>query len=178
MNYFGETRGINFELVRHFLARMFDSEMFPVRGGWRAAAIGAFAMAVPAGMLLLDPPYSHPGLKIESSPVIDELAVLTFLFSVTGVLTLLAWQSLFPTRRDFLALAGFPARARQIFAAQFVSILIFAVIMVLAVSFLPSIIPPHFSPRRRTATWWSGEFRPLRDVCSSFSRLSRCTACC
>jgi len=43
-------------LIRHFLARMFDSEMFSARGEWSRIAVSAFALAVPAGMLLLDPP--------------------------------------------------------------------------------------------------------------------------
>ena len=57
MRWLEETRGTGFELVRHFLARMFDSEMFSVRGQWRTVAAGALALAFPAGLLLLDPPY-------------------------------------------------------------------------------------------------------------------------
>jgi putative ABC transport system permease protein len=144
MSFFEETRGIQFELVRHFLAGMFDSEMFSSRGQWGTAAISAFALAAPAGLLLLDAPYLHNMAPVTSPPIADELAVLTLLFAITGVLALLAWQFLFPTRRDFLALAGFPAQPRQIFAARFAAVLVFAVTLVLTISFLPSVIPPHF----------------------------------
>ncbi len=144
MNRLDETRGINFELVRHFLTRMFDSEMFSTRGQWRTVAISAFALAIPAGMLLLDPPYLPRGVRTPSSSVAGELAVLTLLFAITGVLALLSWQSLFPTRRDFLALAGFPARPSQIFVARFLSILLFATTMVVTLCVLPSLMPPNF----------------------------------
>ncbi|HEY3840481.1 MAG TPA: hypothetical protein VGL72_28110, partial [Bryobacteraceae bacterium] len=144
MTFLDETRGVTFELIRHFLSSMFDSEMFAARGQWRTVVISSFALAVPSGMLLLDPPYLHPVTAVNSFPIVDELAILTLLFAITGVLALLAWPSLFPTRRDFLALAGFPVRSGQIFIARFVSVLLFAITMVLAISFLPSIAPPHF----------------------------------
>jgi hypothetical protein len=121
-NWLNETRGIHFELVRHFLARSFDSEMFSVRGRWQTVAVGAFALATPAGMTLIDPPYMPHRLRASPPDVTDEIAVLTLLFAVIGSLALLAWQSLFPSRRDLLALAGFPARPRQIFIARFVSV--------------------------------------------------------
>ena len=142
MKSLDETHGINFELVRHFFACMFDSEMFAARGQSKTVAIAAFAMAVPAGLLLLDPPYLLH--RRTPSPITDELAVLTLLFAITGVLALLAWQSLFPTRRDFLALASFPATPWQIFVARFVSILLFAATIVLTIGFLPSLMPPHY----------------------------------
>jgi len=148
MSWLDETRGIHFELVRHFLSQTFDSEMFSSRGQWRTVAISAFALAVPAGALLVDPPYMLRRVKVPSPPIVDELAVLTLLFAITGVLSLLAWQSLYPTRRDFLALAGFPVRPRQIFIARFASMLIFALTMVVTICFLPSLIPPHYFTAR------------------------------
>lgn len=154
MTWLAQTRGIHFELVRHFLKCIFDSEMFAARGQWRTVAVSAFALAIPAGLLLLDPPYMHPGIFTPPG-VADELAVLTLLFAITGVMALLSWQSLYPSRRDFLALAGFPARPRQIFLARFVSILLFAVVLVLAISFLPSVIPPHFFTAPVTDTFSS-----------------------
>jgi hypothetical protein len=50
-----QTQGTQFELVRHFLARMFESEMFSSPGQWRTVAVGVFALALPAGMVLIEP---------------------------------------------------------------------------------------------------------------------------
>jgi hypothetical protein len=49
-----ETRGTKFELLRHFLARMFDSELSHAGGQWQSAAIGFITLLLPAGMLLMD----------------------------------------------------------------------------------------------------------------------------
>ncbi len=122
----GETHGTRFELVRHFLLRMFDSEMFTVRGQWRAAAIGAVALAFPAGMLLLNRPHQRdtfaPTLdNLRAAAIGDQVALLIVVFAAAGVLALLAWQSLFPSRRDYTALAGLPVGSREIFAARFVA---------------------------------------------------------
>jgi hypothetical protein len=150
MTWLDETHGLHFELVRHFLARTFDSEMFSVAanrsGGWTRVAISALSMAVPAGMLLMDPPYYHQAIdptpeNLRAVAIADQLAVLTLVFSITGIVALLAWQSLFPSRRDYLALAGMPVRSRDIFAARFATVLILATALVLAM--LPGFQPPH-----------------------------------
>ena len=106
------THGAHFELIRHFLARTFDSEMTATRGSWGTVLVGAFALAVPAGMLFLS-------MGRPVSIAAAALANLTLMFALTGILALLAWQSLFPSRRDYLALAGLPVRSRQIFVARF-----------------------------------------------------------
>ncbi len=143
-----ETRGTKFELVRHFLASMFDSEMFSTRGQWLTVAVSAFALAIPAGLLLLDPPYFHR--PVDSTPetlravaLADQLAMLTFVFAITGVLALLAWQSFFPTRRDHVALAGLPVRPWEIFAARFVSVALLAGAVTAAMCVLPTVLAPH-----------------------------------
>jgi hypothetical protein len=150
MRWWDETHGRHFELVRHFLLRTFDSEMFSMAtnrsGGWTRVAISALSMAIPAGFLLTDPPYYHQAIdptpeNLRAVAIADQLAVLTLVFSITGIVALLAWQSLFPSRRDYLALAGLPVRSRDIFAARFTTVLLLAGALVLAM--LPSFQPPH-----------------------------------
>jgi hypothetical protein len=150
MNWLDRTHGLHFELVRHFLARTFDSEMFSSAtnrsGGWTRVAIGALSMAIPAGMLLMDPPYAHQAIdptpeNLRAVAIADQLAVLTLAFAITGIVALLAWQSLFPSRRDYLALAGLPVRSRDIFAARFTSICMMAGVLVVAM--LPGFQSPH-----------------------------------
>ena len=45
MSWLDETRGVHFELVRHFLSQTFDSEMFSSRGQWRTVANAMTARA-------------------------------------------------------------------------------------------------------------------------------------
>jgi hypothetical protein len=150
MKFWDKTHGRHFELVRHFLLRTFDSEMFSMAtnrsGGWTRVAIGALSMAFPAGLLLTDPPYYHQAIdptpeNLRAVAIADQLAVLTLVFSITGIVALLAWQSLFPSRRDYLALAGLPVRSRDIFAARFTTVLLLAAALVAAM--LPGFQPPH-----------------------------------
>lgn len=160
MKWQRETHGTVFELIRHFLARMFDSELFSTQGQWRTVPIGAFAMLVPAGLLLFGTndqlgSIAHPenaarlrhlaGLASEpfrAAVLANELALLTALFAITGLIALLEWQSLYPSKRDYLALAGLPIRSWQIFAARFAAVLLFSTGIVVTVNVLPSLIVP------------------------------------
>src|SRR5262249_26087037 len=74
-------------------------------------------LAVPSGMLLLSMPKPH------ASILAGRLGTLTLVLAITGILALLAWQSLFPSRRDYQALAGLPVTSRQIFIAHFTCVL-------------------------------------------------------
>ncbi|HWD99020.1 MAG TPA: ABC transporter permease, partial [Bryobacteraceae bacterium] len=49
----------------------------------------------------------------------DEFLFIGIAMMLTALLTLLAWQSLFPRLRDCLALAGLPVSAGEVFAAKF-----------------------------------------------------------
>src|SRR5258708_18994108 len=48
-----ETHGASFELVRHFLASIFDSDMFSVPGEWQKVAAGLMAVLLSLGILAL-----------------------------------------------------------------------------------------------------------------------------
>ena len=100
-------------LVRHFLARTFDSEMFSARGQWATVAISICALFIPAGMILT---------MIPPGPGIDrQLLLFTRVDAIIGLLALLIWPSLLPSRRDYAALAGLPVTSRQIFLARFIA---------------------------------------------------------
>jgi hypothetical protein len=151
MKWLEETHGTKFELVRHFLARMFDSELFSAPGQWQKVAVGAFSMALMAGMVLLDPmskaKYSHLSALATPEPfraaaLADEVALLTLAMAITGLLGLLQWESLFPSKRDYLGLAGLPIRPRQVFIARFASAMVLSIGIVLAMNILASVIVP------------------------------------
>ncbi|MGB7720862.1 MAG: hypothetical protein WBL65_13235 [Bryobacteraceae bacterium] len=103
--------------------------------------------------------WSEKGLSIRNTPasiacwrwrpgrpgcaaIADELALITLLLCLTGLMALLEWQSLFPSMRDYLALASLPVRSRQVFTARFVSVLLFSAVMITAMNLLPSLIAP------------------------------------
>jgi len=144
-----ETHGRLFELVRHYLASMFDSELFSSRGQGRTVAISAFALAIPAGLVLLDPPYLGIGSRpvaaeaLRAAAIAGNLALINLVMVCTGLLAVLEWQSLFPSRRDYLALAGLPVCARQIFAARWIANSIFSAGLVIALNLLPGVLAPH-----------------------------------
>jgi len=99
---------------------------------------------------------AHPGVRRQVPPPLqtalarrlpatvlaDEIALLVALAAVTGLAALLAWQSLFPSRRDYLSLAGLPIRSRQIFGARFAAVAIFATALTVALTLLPCIVTP------------------------------------
>ena len=132
-----ETHSDTFELVRHFLARFFDTEIGASAGDWHTLAIGAFATLVSLGLLglqvyqarfriLQDDAFSTRQLY-HATVHADFLGLLAITMALTALLTLLQWQSLFPSLRDYMALTGFPVSARQIFAAKFGAlVLVFA----------------------------------------------------
>ena len=160
MSRLSETHGRQFELLRHFLSSMFDGEWAGTagasRGQWQSAAIGLFAMMLPAGLVFiregtLNSAYAsrYRYLSKLASPepyyataMADQLALLLLAFAVTGLIALLEWQALFPSQRDHLALAGFPVRPRQIFLARFLAVLLFSSAVVLAMVLLPSLLAP------------------------------------
>jgi len=124
-----QTHSSGFELVRHFLGCSFDSEMFSAQGEWQTVVIRSFAALVSVGTLmfpsywqryryLLSSSHYHQGLR-------DDVGTFVAIAMwITALLTAVQWQSLFPSRRDYLALASLPVRPRQIFTAKFLALLI------------------------------------------------------
>ena len=132
-----ETHRDTFELVRHFLARFFDTETGAGPGDWQKLFIGVIATVASVGIVgfqtywarysrLQNPDRSTPALYHDAVRS-DLILAIAIVMAITALLTLLEWRSLFPTLRDYLALAGFPVSARQIFFAKFAAlVLLFA----------------------------------------------------
>ena len=144
-----ETHGVKFELVRHFLARMFDSELFSATGQWQSVAVGIFATIFPAALLFGNyrAKYRHldrlpSPLPFRSAAVADELSLLVLVMSLSALVALLQWQSLFPSKRDYFALAALPVRSRQIFIARFIAVFVFITGLILTANLTPSIAIP------------------------------------
>lgn len=137
-----ETHSDTFELVRHFLARFFDTEIGASHDDWRKLAIGVFATLASVGVVgfqtyytrfnrLQNPFYSTPSLY-RAAVREDLILALAIVMALTAVLTLLQWRSLFPSLRDYMALTGFPVGARQIFLAKFAALVLLFAAFVMA----------------------------------------------
>jgi predicted permease len=142
-----ETHGAKFELVRHFLLRFFDNDMVSIPGEWQKVAIGVFAALISFAL----PAFSFywtryrllhgASFEIYRQGVRDDLiSFIAMGMALIALLTILQWQSLFPSLRDMLALAGLPIRPREIFAAKFASLLLVFVVFVLSLTVLPSVL--------------------------------------
>jgi predicted permease len=137
-----DTHGATFELVRHFAGCLFDSEMLSIPGEWVKVAAGIFAVLVSAIYVAL-PFYNYFFNAVDGhfgkARVFLEIRDNEYVFiavaaAITALLTTIQWQSLFPTRRDCLALAGLPVSARQMFLAKFGALTLAFVVFVLAMN--------------------------------------------
>ena len=176
-----ETHGDTFELVRHFLTRIFDTEMGATYDDWRKVAIGVFASVVSIGIVgfqtycarfnrLQDAANSTP--KLYQAAVREDLiSALAIAMAITAVLTLLQWQSLFPSLRDYLALAGFPVSARQIFLAKFTALALLFAAFVLSMTgpiaiLFAAVISGHWRENPSGAVIAAASFAALAGGCA------------
>jgi hypothetical protein len=128
-----ETHGPRFELLRHFLGTMFESDMLAVSGEWRKAVTGFFAALVSLGLVVVQT-YSERYTSLQlppSTPLIyrqelrsDEFLFIGIVMAFTALLTLPQWQAQFPGLRDCLALAALPVSAGEVFVAKFGAVLL------------------------------------------------------
>src|SRR5437764_10788581 len=116
-----ETHGTGFELVRHFLIRFFDNDMVAIPGEWQKVAIGIFAALISFAFGALTTYWTRyrflhlaPFETYHSGVREDLVTFIAMAMAVTALLTILQWQSLFPSLRDCLALAGLPIKPREI----------------------------------------------------------------
>ncbi len=82
----------------------------------------------------------------------------SYTFAVIGFATFFEWDMLFPNRRDFLILASFPIRLRDLFAAQFTALAKFLGLLIFAVNIFPTLFTCLVQPlgaisRNRTCGW-------------------------
>jgi hypothetical protein len=151
-----QTHGAQFELLRHFLRRFFDSELVTDRGQTSAALIAVVSLCLPWFQLLIAPlkqKYAHlsalpvPGPYREAVRA-DELWLITLMMSLIGLLTAFRWQALFPDLRDYRTLGSLPLRARQIFVAKLLALLIVAAAALILLNAIPSAGFPALSAGR------------------------------
>src|ERR1700730_5532719 len=98
-----QTHGEGFELLRHFLARFFDSEMTATPGEWLKVAIGLVAVLLSFGILAiqtymqrygnLHDPSQSTQQRYLAAVRSDELSFIVLAMAITALLTAVQWQS-------------------------------------------------------------------------------------
>jgi predicted permease len=143
-----ETHGSAWELVRHFVVRFFDNEMITIPGEWQKVAVGIFAALISIA-LAASTIYRDRYLMLHEratsaqfhQAVRDDLiSFLVLSMAVTALLTILQWQSLFPSLRDCLALAALPVNPREVFAAKFGAVVLIFSAFVVSMAAMPAIL--------------------------------------
>jgi hypothetical protein len=109
-------------LYRSFLLRIVDLEVLRAHGDpGRLLAQIATLLAALSFMLayLILPPYaSHSAESIALHSWGDQEFLIGTTIAVAGLITVMAWDSIFPDRRDAMVLSVLPIRPRTIFRAK------------------------------------------------------------
>jgi hypothetical protein len=151
-----ETHGPNVELLRHFVLRFFDSELITTPGQWVAFLVKSLPFVAAAFFMItpsLNAKYRHVAARHSADlyrqvSFADELWLITLTMAVVGLLATIKWQSLFPSRLDYMVLGSLPLKARQIFLAKLEALILVAAGAIAIVNVIPSVLFPavSFSP--------------------------------
>ena len=154
-----ETQSPAVELLRHFCGQFFESEFVSRPGQLKLLFTGLLSVLASLSVPFLQAYYhKYLALKQMENTRPFKLAVMAdswFLISLTmiatGLVTALLWQSLFPDKRDYLALAGLPLRMQDVFRAKFVALLGFVTLSTVVMAVPLSIgLPAMMQPQPRT----------------------------
>jgi len=134
-------------LVRHFFAGFMDNDLLmSAENGMQNALSQVLGLAVAPGLfycLLITMKYGavrYPRREIMAWD--DRLLFVHCAMIVTGLLTVVEWDSLFPDQRDYQILTPLPLAMRLVFLAKVSSVLLLLVIFWAAGNIGPAILFP------------------------------------
>ena len=134
-------------LFRTFLERLFENDLFPETVDLRLLAVWlAAALASPPAIFALrlwtlyGSGMSDAELALTSVP--HKLYFIGYSMAVSGLLTVLVWDALFPDRRDAVVLGVLPVRTRSVAAARLAALAAFVVGFVVVVNTPGSVLFP------------------------------------
>jgi putative ABC transport system permease protein len=145
----GRARHQNLTLLRHFLRCFFETDLTSISGEWQKVAAGLAAVLISLSIVVAQgymDRYHEMRQAGETAARIyqairgDQFGLIADVMAATALATVIEWQALFPTARDYLALAGLPIRPRQIFAAKGGALLAMFAGFVLALVTLPALV--------------------------------------
>lgn len=176
--WIAETHSSAFELRRHFFVQLFESEFVSVPGQGKVVVGGVLAMLFSIGIVFVQAYYHkylalnqlEDGGPFRAALLADALFMVTLTMTATGLFTTLQWPALFPTLRDYLALAALPARVRDLFIAKLAALFAFAALVILAIALPLSLLLrvvmegpyainlPRQAPALFISSWLAGLF--------------------
>ncbi|RPJ80745.1 MAG: hypothetical protein EHM18_18010 [Acidobacteria bacterium] len=120
-------------LTRHFFGRFFDNEILSPGGEMVLSVTQILALLPVPGAILslyyIFMKYAFLIAKVHSWSAVDSWSDRCFFVSlsmiVTGLVTLLYWDNLFPDRKDYLNLVPLPLTLRTLFLAKVTSLVLF-----------------------------------------------------
>ena len=154
-----ETHSTRLELTRHFFLRFFDSDFVSMPGQWRVIAGGVVAILLSSAILFIPSYYRKyrmlheldTRVPFQMASMADTLFIVTLVMTVLGLLTTLQWNALFPSLRDYYALAALPIRPRTLFVAKFTALCAFAACVTIAIATPISILLPILQEGKHSA---------------------------
>src|ERR1700689_5317059 len=135
-------------LVRHFLERFFNNEMVSADGDSKARLLQVvYAMALPGMVvaLFLFPLYHAPVERPFWSQVSDHYFYVLYSFVAVGIVSIFAWDLLFPDLLDLFVLAPLPIVGARLFRSRIVAAVFFLGLFLLGSSALGTIFYPLLS---------------------------------
>ncbi len=113
-------------LVRHFLNRLFDSELIAAEGSLRDSAITAASLLAAGGVIVAyTTVVKHWFMNVRTPEWIrqgvawsDREFMISLSMALVGAVAILCWESVFPDRRDCLILSGLPVRQSSMIGAK------------------------------------------------------------
>jgi hypothetical protein len=135
-------------LLKLFQNRFFENDTVSPGGGFETNIYQVLGFLVTVGgcvAYLAMPQFLALGVR----PIAPEtewllrilrLFFTAYSFGMAGFAALFYWEALFPDRRDFLILAPFPIRLRDLFAAKLLALVRFLLLLAAAINLAPDLL--------------------------------------
>ena len=160
-SWLAETHGPQCELLRHFLSEQLANDLIS-SDQVRRLVITVLAVVGCIGPLIVRlyrPKYAYlqgldTGDLYLAAVRADRLFFISLSMIVAGLVTVIQWQGLFPSRQDYLALKPLPVRLYQVFVARLLSSFVIVAVVVVDLNLAASVLFPLLTSGR----WQSPSF--------------------
>jgi hypothetical protein len=160
-SWVANTHGSEFELVRHFLSELLANDLIG-SDQVRRFVITVLAVVGCIGPLIVRlyvPKYGYlqnldTGDLYVAAVRADRLFLISLSMLVAGLVTVIQWHGLFPSRLDYLALKPLPVRLYQVFVARFLSCFLIVSVVIADLNLATSVLFPFLTSGR----WQSPSF--------------------
>jgi len=149
-NYTNREQGPFVQLVRHFFNGFFASDLVSTKAETGLTLTHILALLAVPGALIsfhLLPKYSFylarlPLAVQDLASLVDKCFFLAFSMVITGFITVLEWDTLFPDGRDYRILSPLPIQLRTLFAAKGTALVLFLVIFSVVINGFSTLLFP------------------------------------